>query len=271
MQQYLVIKCGGSIMEELPDSFFQNIVTLSKSGSWIPVIVHGGGPLISKLLQKFDIETEFINGIRVTTDDTLDIVEMVLSGSVNKNIVRKILQAGGQAYGISGVDGRLLTVDESSKLYEEYGFVGEVSVVNEQVIEGIVSQGYIPVISPLGIDSDGQRYNINGDTAAAAIAKALQAKLCIVSDIPGIYVYENGDKMILDRLCKDMTEQMLEDETISGGMIPKVKAAIDCLMNGVSEVVIISGAKANSLIDYCNGARVGTRIVLHSEDLYPLR
>jgi acetylglutamate kinase len=260
MNQYVVIKCGGSVLESLPLSFYENIVSISKKG-WKPIIVHGGGPLISKLLKKLEIKSQFVNGLRVTTEEVLDVVEMVLSGSVNKQIVQKLTQSAGKAYGISGVDGSLLTVDPS-KAHKELGFVGEVAEVNTKIIENILDQGFIPVISPLGIDAEGQRYNINGDTSASAIAKALEAKLCMVSDIPGLYIEENGQRVTLRKATKHSLEQLIENNTIQGGMIPKVKAAIDGLVHNVPEVVILNGMEPSSLLDFCAGKEIGTKIIL---------
>ncbi|WP_042356756.1 acetylglutamate kinase [Bacillus rubiinfantis] len=258
---YLVIKCGGSVLENLPRSFYEEVISLRQSGEWLPVIVHGGGPLINQLLQSLQVKTEFVNGLRVTNHEVLDIVEMVLSGMVNKQVVRNIIEAGGSAIGVSGVDGRLLQAvpTKNAKLL---GFVGEVIEVNHHIIQGLVEQGSIPVISPIGIDASGQRYNINGDTAAAAVAKALGANLCFISDIPGILVEKDGVKMKLDLVSKSIIEEMIRNQTIYGGMIPKVKAALDGLVHNIAEVAIINGFEKNSLLDYSNGKNIGTKIVL---------
>jgi acetylglutamate kinase len=261
---YLVIKCGGSVLDNLPRSFYEDIIQLKELGKWTPVIVHGGGPLITSLLKSLNVETRFVNGLRVTDNSVLDIVEMVLSGSVNKQVVRNLIEAGGNAYGISGVDGSLLKARPTDAA-DVLGFVGEVVSVNQQVIEGIVNQGYIPVISPVGIDEYGQRYNINGDVAASAIAKALGANLCFISDIPGIMVEENGEKTKLDLVSKAAVEKLIDNKIIYGGMIPKVTAAIDGLVHNIPEVGIINGFEKNSLIDYTNGKKVGTKIVLEEE------
>ncbi|WP_066305397.1 acetylglutamate kinase [Bacillus sp. FJAT-29814] len=262
--KYLVIKCGGSVLENLPRSFYEDIVQMQQAGEWTPVLVHGGGPLINQLLKSLNIETKFINGLRVTNHDVLDIVEMVLSGMVNKQVVRNIAEVQGSAFGISGVDGNLLKAVPTSDA-QTLGFVGEVVEVNQTVIEGIVKQGYIPVISPIGIDSTGQRYNINGDIAASAIAKSLGANLCFISDIPGILVEKNGVKTKVDKVSKAIIEEMIENQTIYGGMIPKVKAAIDGLVHNIREVAIINGFEKSSLLDYVNGKQIGTKIVLEEE------
>ncbi|MFK9094051.1 acetylglutamate kinase [Bacillus salipaludis] len=259
--KYLVIKCGGSVLENLPRSFFEDVVKMHQFGEWTPIIVHGGGPLITSLLKSLNVETKFVNGLRVTDHQVLDVVEMVLSGSVNKQVVRNIAEVGGSAVGISGVDGGLLKAVPTENA-KTLGFVGEVVEVNQSIIKGIINQGYIPVISPVGVDSGGQRYNINGDIAASAVAKALEANLCFISDIPGILVEKNGIKTKLDKVSKQIIEELIENQTIYGGMIPKVKAAIDGLVHNIPEVGIINGFEKNSLIDYSNGQCVGTKIVL---------
>jgi acetylglutamate kinase len=260
--KYMIIKCGGSVLENLPKSFYEDIVALHQSGEWMPIIVHGGGPLITSLLKNLHVETTFINGLRVTDDQVLNIVEMVLSGSVNKQIVRNVIEAGGSAFGISGVDGTLLKAEPNENA-AILGFVGEVVDVNHKILHGIISQGHIPVISPIGIDELGQRYNINGDVAASAIAKALEANLCFISDIPGILVEENGQKVKLSKITKEQVEELIENQTIWGGMIPKVKAAIDGLTHHIPEVGIINGMREKSLIDYSHGKEIGTKIVLN--------
>lgn len=251
-------------MELLPHTFYENIVELFKKGEVKPVIVHGGGPLISSLLTRLGIESRFVKGLRVTTEPVLDVVEMVLSGAVNKEIVRKLRQANGDAFGISGVDGMLLksipTVDA-----EILGFVGEVVGVKTDLIKNILEQGYIPVVSPLGMDENGQRYNINGDIAASAIAKALSGSLCMVSDIPGIFTEENGEKVVLTQVTKQEVEQLIEKGIIIGGMIPKVNAAIDSLVHKVHEVVILNGMEKDSLKHYSEGKKIGTKIVLKGD------
>jgi acetylglutamate kinase len=261
---YLVIKCGGSVLENLPRSFYQDVISLQQSGKWMPIIVHGGGPLITGLLTNLKIETKFINGLRVTNKEVLDIVEMVLSGSVNKQVVRNIIEADGNAYGVSGVDGSLLKARPTSDA-ETLGYVGEVVKVNNNIIEEIVNQGYIPVISPIGIDADGQRYNINGDIAASAIAKSLGANLCFISDIPGILIEENGKKIKLDKVSKATAKELIKNQTIYGGMIPKVNAAIDGLTHKIPVVGIIDGFEKHSLVDYVAGKNIGTKIVLEEE------
>ncbi|OLS36790.1 acetylglutamate kinase [Bacillus sp. MRMR6] len=262
--KYIVIKCGGSVLENLPRSFYQDLVSIHESGEWTPIIVHGGGPLINSLLKELHIDTTFVNGLRVTNNQVLDVVELVLSGSVNKQVVRNIIEVGGNALGISGVDGCLLKAKPTNQS-KTLGFVGEVVEVNQQIITGIVQLGFIPVISPIGIGADGQRYNINGDVAASAIAKALGANLCFISDIPGILVEKNGVKRKLNKVSKTAVEELIANQTIYGGMIPKVNAAIDGLVHNIPEVGIINGFEKKSIIDYLNGKEIGTKIVLEEE------
>ncbi|MCD8509898.1 MAG: acetylglutamate kinase [Bacillus sp. (in: Bacteria)] len=261
---YLVVKCGGSVLEKLPASFYKNLVELQQSGKWQPIIVHGGGPLISKLLKKLGVETTFVDGLRVTSKEVLHIVEMVLSGSVNKQIVQNIQKAGGSAYGISGVDGALISAKPANGSMK-LGYVGEVTHVKTELIEQILENCHIPVISPIGIDTNGQIYNINGDVAASAVAKALGAKLCFISDIPGIYVEEKGVQTTLHELTKTEAESLIHKKVITGGMIPKVKAAIDGLAHNVQQVVILNGMEANSLHQFLAGEKIGTKMLADKE------
>lgn len=260
----LVIKCGGSVLEEIPESFFENIIKIKNSGKWNPILVHGGGPLISKMLESLEIKTEFVDGLRVTTNEVLDVVEMVLSGVVNKQLVRKFIELGGSAFGISGVDGSLLKAQPISN-HSKLGFVGEVVDVKTPLLTQIINNGFIPIVSPLGINDEGQRYNINGDLAAAAVAKSLKANLCMVTNIDGIYSWENGEKVILHEITKQQAEALIEEGVIRDGMIPKVNSALEALLEGVPEVTIINGSDKESLIKYCEGKKVGTKIVVGEE------
>ncbi|WP_163538514.1 acetylglutamate kinase [Gracilibacillus sp. YIM 98692] len=261
---YVVIKCGGSVFEQLPPSFYQNIVDIQKQGEWQPIIVHGGGPLISQLLEQVNVQTTFVNGLRVTTNEVLDVVEMALSGAMNKQIVRHITQSDGAAFGVSGIDGKLLEavpVEDSDKL----GFVGDVKKVNTDIITSIAEQGSVPVISPIGIDAKGQRYNINADMAASAVAQALEAKLCFISDIPGIYQERDGKKEVYHQLNEERIQQLMDEEVIFGGMIPKVQSALHALHQNVLEVSIVNGTDENGLWHFMQGKEVGTRITLDKE------
>lgn len=257
---YLVIKCGGSVLENLPASFYKDLVNIHKGGKYKPVIVHGGGPSISTLLTKLGVEPIFKNGLRVTTEEVLHVVEMVLSGSVNKEIVTKLQEAGGNAYGISGIDGKLLEAKLIAN-QEELGLVGEVVKVKTEMIEQIVDLGHIPVISPVSVTKDGQKLNVNGDVAASAVAKALGGKLLFISDIPGIFIERDGKRKTIHELYETEVEELIENKVITGGMIPKVRAALDGLTHNVEQVVILNGMEENSLVSFLNGKRIGTKML----------
>lgn len=255
-----VMKCGGSTLAALPDSFFDDLRELQLSGAQ-PVIVHGGGPAISGNLEKLGIESSFVNGLRVTTEEVLDVVEMTLAGSINKAIVRRIQGSGGQALGLSGVDGRLITarlVANSS----EVGLVGEVTEVNAEIVAGVLAMGYIPVIAPIGVDAGGQRYNINADTAAGAVASFIGSpQMIVVTDVPGIMRTLDGRKTVLPSVTVGQIEDLIKNGEIYGGMIPKVRAAIDCIQGSVSEVVIVDGKEPRVLSRVLQGEELGTRII----------
>ncbi|MWC30599.1 acetylglutamate kinase [Paenibacillus sp. MMS18-CY102] len=257
MEQRFVMKCGGSTLAALPDSFFAELRELQQSGVR-PVIVHGGGPAINDTLGKLGIESEFINGLRKTNDEVLDVVEMVLAGRINKEIVRKIQHNGAKALGLSGVDGKLIQAKPVANS-AEIGFVGDVTDVNAAVIEGVMAMGYIPVIAPIGIDDAAQRYNINADTAAGAVASHLGVeRMIVVTDVPGIM---NGEKVVLPTVTVEQIEAMIASGEIYGGMIPKVRAAIQCIQGRVSEVVIVKGEEPGVLTRAVLEGNVGTRIV----------
>lgn len=250
-----VLKCGGSTLAALPDSFFDGLKRLQAVGAQ-PVIVHGGGPAINETLARLGIESRFVNGLRVTTEPVLDVVEMVLAGQINRSIVGRLQAVGAQAIGISGIDGQLLTAAPVPNA-AEVGFVGQVTQVKTEVIDDLCARGYIPVIAPLGVDGAGQRYNINADTAAGAVAAALDAeRLVMVTDVPGIL----KDGQLLPRVTVAEVEAMIASGVIYGGMIPKVKAALDCLAGGVNEVVIVGGKDENVLGWVLGGDAVGTRL-----------
>jgi acetylglutamate kinase len=256
-----VMKCGGSTLAALPESFFADMRQLQEEGI-VTVIVHGGGPAISDTLSKLGIETEFVHGLRKTNEAVLDVVEMVLSGQINKEIVRRIQLAGAKAFGMSGVDGHLIEAQPVRNSHE-VGLVGDVAHVNAELIHGIMAMGYIPVIAPVGLGSDGgQRYNINADTAAGAVASHLGVeRMIVVTDVPGIMKTVNGEKQVLASVTIADIEQMIADGDIYGGMIPKVRAAIQCIQGQVQEVVIVNGSEPNVLSKVLKGSGIGTRIV----------
>jgi len=256
-----VIKCGGSTLAALPNTFFEDLQRLHASGT-TPIIVHGGGPAISDCLDKLGIESRFSQGLRVTSVAVLDVVEMVLAGQINKAIVRKIQQSGARALGISGVDGHLLQAEPVANA-SEIGFVGTVTDVNVALIEGIVKMGYIPVIAPIGLSKDGkQRYNINADTAAGAIASALGVeRMIVVTDVPGINKVVNGFSQVLPTITVAEIEAMTASGEIYGGMIPKVNAAVQCIQGRVQEVIIVDGSVPQVLSLVLQGSMIGTRII----------
>lgn len=259
-EKRFVMKCGGSTLAALPDAFFADLRDLQLAGIR-PVIVHGGGPAINETLGKLGIESQFVNGLRVTDEATLDVVEMVLAGRINKEIVRKLQIGGAQAVGLSGTDGRLIEAKPVANR-AEIGFVGEVAGVNKALIEGVMALGYIPVIAPIGIDAAGQRYNINADTAAGSVASHLGVDtMIVVTDVPGIMRTEGGEKRVLPVVTFDEIESMIASGEIYGGMIPKVRAAMSCLYGDVQEVRIVDGAADRVLSRAVNGGDLGTRIV----------
>jgi len=254
----MVIKCGGSMLEQLPESFYNKLATLQAEGRSI-VIVHGGGPAINQMLEQLKIEPTFSNGLRVTDEPTMQAVEMVLSGPINKLVVRKILHAGGKAWGLSGVDGSLLQAVEKT---QGLGLVGSITAVNQAPLQLLLSNGYIPVVSPIAVSEDGRtRYNCNADTVAGAIASALGAKqLLMLTDVPGIWAEnELGEKQLLPTVTTEDIQLMMKNQIITGGMIPKVQAALEALAQGVHEVVICKG-EAETLDGLVKGMAVGTSI-----------
>lgn len=256
-----VIKCGGSTLAALPDSFFIDLNNLQQEGL-IPVIVHGGGPAISETLQKLGIETEFVGGLRKTNEAVLDVVEMVLAGQINKEIVRKVQFFGTKALGLSGVDGHLIHAKPVANA-AEVGWVGDVIHVNASLLEGIISMGYIPIVAPIGLGTDGsQRFNINADTAAGAVASHLGVeRMIVVTDVPGILKTVNGEKIVLPTVTIEEVEGMIISGEIYGGMIPKVRAAVQCIQGKVQEVVIVDGSQPEVLSRVLKGSQIGTRIV----------
>lgn len=260
-QQCFVMKCGGSTLAALPESFFIDLKQLQEEGL-IPVIVHGGGPAISATLDKLGIESEFVGGLRKTNEAVLDVVEMVLSGQINKEIVRRIQLSGAKAMGLSGVDGHLMLAEPVDNAHE-VGLVGHIKSVNAELIQQIVGLGYMPVIAPVGLGADGaQRYNINADTAAGAVASHLGVeRMIVVTDVPGIMKRVDGVMTVLPEVTVAEIEEMIGSGDIYGGMIPKVKAAIQCIHGAVQEVVIVDGSEPQVLSKVLKEGRIGTAIV----------
>ncbi|NSL51485.1 acetylglutamate kinase [Calidifontibacillus erzurumensis] len=252
MNDIVLIKCGGSTLEQLSDKFFESIADLIKLGKK-PVIVHGGGPAIGEMLASLNIESVFVDGLRKTTAEVMEVVEMVLAGKVNTSIVGRLQKTGVKTIGLAGVDGQLLKAKPIN--FEQLGYVGEIEQVNAQFLLELISIGFVPVIAPIGVDDADQRYNINADTAAGAIAKAIGAEqLLFVTDVPGIL----KDGKLIEKTTPEEIEEMIEDGTIYGGMLPKVKAAIDSLTGNIKEVIIVNGKDARIVHD---GQIIGTKIV----------
>ncbi|NLW35183.1 acetylglutamate kinase [Syntrophorhabdus aromaticivorans] len=253
-----VIKYGGAAMEEesLKREFAKDMVLLKYVGI-NPVIVHGGGPKINRLLTDMHIPAKFVDGLRVTDGRTLEVVEMVLSGSINKEIVKNINDMGGKAIGLSGKDGKLLVAEKVKD--KEIGFVGEIVDVDVAIIRDINRHGYIPVIAPLAYGADGNSYNVNADTAAGSIAKALSAeKLVLLTDVEGVLDKEGN---LISSLKRPDIEALINSKTVSGGMIPKVGCCLDALQGGVRETHIIDGRIPHAiLLEVFTDSGIGTQI-----------
>lgn len=258
--QTVVVKYGGAAMksEELKAAVIRDVVLLSTVGIR-PVLVHGGGPEINAMLDKVGIEPKFLNGLRVTDEATMEVVEQVLTGKVNKSIVSLISCAGGKAVGICGKDGNLLRGQVKS---EELGFVGDVTQVNTSLIRELVSVGYIPVVATVAMDARGQALNVNADTAAGAIAAKLGAeKLILMTDVPGVCTDKDDPNTLIRELTMDETEKAISDGVIAGGMIPKVECCMNSITNGVKSAHIIDGrAKHSLLLEILTDSGVGTVI-----------
>ena len=231
----LVIKCGGSIIDELSESFFESVKQLQSEGYKI-VFVHGGGPDINAMLDQYGIEPVFENGLRKTTTEVLEVVELMLAGKSNRSLVHKLEQHGIQAVGLNGSDAGMLTADFMDQ--HALGAVGEIKQVNPELIEMILEKGMCPVLTPISTTTDGHTLNVNADMAAGAVAKALKAEKCLfVTDVKGVL----KDKQLIEELTEAKTNLLIEDGTIYGGMIPKVNTALAVLHTGIEEVMIVSG------------------------------
>ena len=243
----IVVKYGGNAMinEELKQQVMEDIVLLHLIGVKI-VLVHGGGPEISDLMQRLGMEPKFVDGLRVTDKETVDLVQMVLAGKVNKTLVNLLEMQGGKAMGISGMDGRLI---EASPKDPRLGFVGNIERVNIAPVTDLLEKGYIPVVSTVGCDDQGNTYNINGDTAAAYIASALHAeRLIMMTDIAGILADKNDPSTLIPELTVSEAAKLFDSGVISGGMIPKVKCCVDAVLHGVDNVVIMDGCVPHSIL-----------------------
>ena len=270
----IVIKYGGNAMtdEELKNSFARDVVMMKLVGI-NPVIVHGGGPQIGDLLKKIGKESEFVDGMRVTDSETMDVVEMVLGGLVNKDIVNLINQNGGQAVGLTGKDGQLikarkLKVSRSSPEMTapeiiDIGHVGEVETMNTQIVDMLVHGDFIPVIAPIGVGEDGASYNINADLVAGKVAEVLKAeKLMLLTNIAGL---QDKKGNVLTGLSVAQVDELIKDGTIYGGMLPKINCALDAVKGGVTSAHIIDGRVPHAvLLEIFTDEGVGTLITRHN-------
>ncbi|WP_425278640.1 acetylglutamate kinase [Defluviitalea saccharophila] len=246
----VVIKYGGSAMidDMIKETVIQDIILMKLVGI-NPVIVHGGGPDINKALKQMDKQSEFVNGLRVTDRETMEIVEMVLAGKVNKSIVSHIQNQGINAVGISGKDGATLQAEKKLVNGMDVGFVGEVVDVNTKLITTLIEQDFIPVIAPIGIDKEGNSYNINADYAAVAVAGALKAqKLVFLTDVEGVLKDVSDSSSIISRLSIKDVDQYIKNGIISGGMIPKVECCVEGVKKGVKTVHILDGRVEHCLL-----------------------
>jgi len=267
----IVIKYGGNAMtdDKLKESFAKDI-TLLKFIGINPVIVHGGGPQIGKVLNKMGLESKFYRGMRITNDETMDVVEMVLMGKVNKEIVNLINQAGGKAVGLSGKDGKMIVAEKITYKEEKKGLppeiidlgnVGKIVFFEKEIIKLLDQSDFIPVIAPIGVGENGETYNINADLVASEIAIGLNAeKLVLLTDIDGV---KNSDGSRLNSISASESEELIENGIISGGMIPKIEWAIKAVKNGVKKAHILDGRVIHSvLLEIFTDKGIGTEIIL---------
>ncbi len=271
----VVVKYGGNAMTEdaLTHSFAEDIVMMKLVGI-NPIVVHGGGPQIGELLKKLNIESRFHQGMRITDGATMDVVEMVLGGTVNKQIVNLIHQAGGSAIGLTGKDGRLILAKkmlvkntapemQASEIID-IGHVGEVVSIDTRVLDTLVASDFIPVIAPIGVDAKGQSYNINADLVAGKIAEVTRAeKLMLLTNVPGL---QNKQGEVLTGLTVQQIHDLVADGTISGGMLPKIQCAMDAVQSGVHSAHIVDGRVAHAvLLEIFSDTGVGTLITAGNE------
>lgn len=259
----VVVKYGGNAMinPELKQAVMSDIILLTLVGIRV-VLIHGGGPEISGMLQKLGIESKFVNGLRYTDKETAEVVQMVLAGKTNKDLVSLVERCGGKAVGLCGIDGAMIKAKPLDEEFD-YGYVGDITEIDPRPIEKVLEEGYIPVIATVGIDENGQVYNINADTAAAEIAAALYAENIItLSDIPGLLRDVNDPKSLIPEIHVDEVTGLIESGIISGGMIPKMKSCEKAVRSGVEKAVMIDGRIPHSiLIEMFSSCGIGTLMV----------
>lgn len=269
-RKIIVIKYGGSAMvdEELKKKVIED-VTLLKLVGFKPIIVHGGGKEISKWVGKMGMEPKFINGLRVTDKDTMEVAEMVL-GKVNKSLVQIVEELGVRAIGLSGKDGNLLKVEKKYSNGEDVGFVGDVKEVNADILYDLLEKDFLPIICPIGLDDEYNTYNINADDAACAIARAVKAeKLAFLTDIEGVYKNPEDPNTLISELTVSEAKKLISDGYIRGGMLPKLNNCIEAIENGVSRVHILDGRIPHCvLLEIFTNKGIGTAILDKEESKY---
>lgn len=258
----IVVKYGGNAMvsPELQKAVMDDIVLLRLIGVKV-VLVHGGGPEISEMLRRVGKESKFMDGLRVTDEETAELVQMVLAGKVNKNLVNLLQNAGGKAIGLSGMDGHMI---EAKMQDERLGYVGEITKINTAPILDLLEKGYIPVVSTIGCDGENHVYNINADTAAARIAGALKSEnLILMTDIKGVLRDKDDPETLISRIYVSEVPQLMSEGVIQGGMIPKMDCCVDAIRRGVKQACIIDGRVPHSiLIETLTNAGIGTMLTL---------
>ena len=269
-RKIIVVKYGGSAMvdETLKERVIQD-VTLLKLVGFKPIIVHGGGKEISKWVGKVGMEPEFVNGLRVTDEATMELEEMVL-GKVDKSLVQLVESLGVRAIGISGKDGKLLTVEKKYADGEDIGFVGDIKKVNGDILYDLLEKDFLPIVCPVGLDDEYQTYNINADDAACAIARAMKAeKLAFLTDIEGVYKDPDDPETLISELRVSEAEELMEQGYIGGGMLPKLQNCIDAIENGVSRVHILDGRIPHCLLlEIFTNKGIGTAILNDEEERF---
>lgn len=269
-RKIIVVKYGGSAMvdETLKERVIQD-VTLLKLVGFKPIIVHGGGKEISKWVGKVGMEPEFVNGLRVTDEATMELAEMVL-GKVNKSLVQLVESLGVRAIGISGKDGKLLSVEKKYADGEDIGFVGEITHVNAYILYDLLEKDFLPIVCPIGLDDAYQTYNINADDAACAIARAMKAeKLAFLTDIEGVYKDPDDPDTLISELPVTEAEALMNQGYIGGGMLPKLQNCIDAIENGVSRVHILDGRIPHCLLlEIFTNKGIGTAILNDTDERY---
>ena len=264
----VVIKYGGNAMisQELREAVMSDIILLSLVGVHV-VVVHGGGPEISAMLKKIGKESQFVDGLRYTDEETMEIAEMVLN-KVNKSLVTMVEELGVKAVGVSGKDGGLLQVEKKYSDGQDIGYVGEITGVNPDILFDMLEKDYLPIIAPIGLDKDYHTYNINADDAACAIAKAVHAeKLAFLTDIEGLYKDINDKSTFISRLTASEAEGLIHDGYIGGGMLPKLNNCTSAIRNGVNRVHILDGRLAHCLLlEIFTNQGIGTAIVSDEEE-----